>query len=273
MKKQLTGAISAIYTLDDEELAFIKSLWDALEEEKSNIQSTSEKVNDLLSSLVGIRVIKLFYKVERRKEEIAIIETPKAYNRYRLSFSPCLYLRYKNILKQMGISYCGGPYTASRNIPGYWLEEYMQYSFYPNNAVLPRGTDFPALGWYDDLWYETHLSPGTRVDFDRFIDNKVLRKEEPIMDLHSTIHGMISEDFKERFKAEYQQLKIRSQKLRSMLNSMTDETIKFEPKCDYDLLHEQLVYMQSYLGVLERRATIEGISLLWLNDGAPEKAS
>lgn len=273
MKKQLTGYISAIYTLDEEELAFIKNLWGALEEERSNTESTPEKVNDLISSLVGIRVLKLFYKVERRREEIAIIETPKDYNRYRLSFSPRLYLRYKNILKQMGISYYGYPYKEARSIPGHWLEECIQYSFYPNNAILLRGTDFPALGWYDDLWYEDHLSPGVCVDFDEFIDNQVLRKEVFNMDLHSTIHGMISEDFKERFKAEYQQLKIRSQKLRTMLNSMKDETINFNPKCDYDLLHEQLVYMQSYLGVLERRATIEGISLLWLNDGAPKKAS
>jgi len=93
------------------------------------------------------------------------------------------------------------------------------------------------------------------------------------MELKDTVSLMISEDFKERFKAEYLQTKIRAQKLRSTLNAMKDNTIKFEPRCDYDLLHEQLVYMQSYLGVLERRATIEGISLLWLNDGAPEKAS
>lgn len=93
------------------------------------------------------------------------------------------------------------------------------------------------------------------------------------MELTQTVDLMSSTNFKERFKAEYLQTKIRSQKLRAILDSMKDGTIKFNPKCDYDLLHEQLVYMQSYLGVLERRATIEGISLIWLNDGAPEKAS
>ena len=93
------------------------------------------------------------------------------------------------------------------------------------------------------------------------------------MELKDTIVLMTSDNYKERFKAEYLQTKIRSQKLRATLNAMKDGTLKFKPKCGYDLLHEQLVYMQSYLGVLERRATIEGISLLWLNDGAPEKAS
>jgi len=84
---------------------------------------------------------------------------------------------------------------------------------------------------------------------------------------------MTSADFQDRFKAEYQQLKIRAQKLRTMLDAMKDGTLKFDPKCDYDLLHEQLVYMQAYLGILERRATTEGISLLWLNHGAPKSAS
>lgn len=93
------------------------------------------------------------------------------------------------------------------------------------------------------------------------------------MELKDTIAWMTSNDYKERFKAEYLQTKIRSQKLHATLNAMKDGTLKFNPKCDYDLLHEQLVYMQSYLGVLERRATIEDISLIWLNDGAPEKAS
>lgn len=93
------------------------------------------------------------------------------------------------------------------------------------------------------------------------------------MELKDTIVLMTSDNYKERFKAEYLQTKIRAQKLRATLNAMKDGTLKFKPKCDYDLLHEQLVYMQSYLGVLERRATIEGISLIWLNEGAPEKAS
>ena len=122
--------------------------------------------------------------------------------------------------------------------------------------------------------FREEKTPDIPVDLDNPPDNLVLhQKEDMSMELKDTIGLLTSDDFKERFKAEYLQLKIRSKKLRSILDAMKNGTLKFTPKCDYDLLHEQLVYMQSYIGVLERRATIEGISLLWLNDGAPADAS
>lgn len=81
------------------------------------------------------------------------------------------------------------------------------------------------------------------------------------MELKDTVSLMASTDFKDRFKAEYLQTKVRAEKLRVTLDAMKNGTLKFDPKCSYDLLHEQLVYMQSYIGVLERRASIEGINL------------
>ena len=72
---------------------------------------------------------------------------------------------------------------------------------------------------------------------------------------------MNSEDFKDRAKAEYYQLKIRHEGLARMLKKYKEGTLEFTPNCDYDLLHTQLVYMEGYMVVLETRAEIENIKL------------
>ena len=79
--------------------------------------------------------------------------------------------------------------------------------------------------------------------------------------LNETIDAMNSDDFKERFKAEYWQLKIRTDNLERMLYNYQQGTLKFTPKCTYNCLHEQFVFMKGYLDALRRRAYIEGIEL------------
>ena len=81
------------------------------------------------------------------------------------------------------------------------------------------------------------------------------------MNLLDTIPLMTSEDFKDRAKAEYYQLKIRHDRLSNMLTKDREGTLDFTPNCSYDLLHKQLVYMEGYMDVLEERAEIEGIEL------------
>ena len=81
------------------------------------------------------------------------------------------------------------------------------------------------------------------------------------MELKDTIPMMTSADYKERFKAEYLQLKIRDDKLSAMLNKYKEGTLDFTPCCPYEMLFEQLVYMEHYLSMLEHRAEIEGINL------------
>ena len=76
-----------------------------------------------------------------------------------------------------------------------------------------------------------------------------------------TAKGMNSKDFKDRFKAEYNQLVIRTQGLSNMLDKMKNCTLEFTPKCSYEILNRQLEYMKDYKGVLEERASIEGINL------------
>lgn len=81
------------------------------------------------------------------------------------------------------------------------------------------------------------------------------------MDLKDTIDMMNSEDFKERFKAEYYQTKIRYDKLHKMLIKYEAGTLNFEPKCSLELFTEQAKHMGLYLKCLEIRAEIEGIEL------------
>jgi hypothetical protein len=101
---------------------------------------------------------------------------------------------------------------------------------------------------------------------------------EPIVDdtesrspYHSTVAGMLSPDYKERFKAEYQQTKIRYEKLKAFCNRIEaamrtcpGDTKRVEMPahdCPLDLLRDQQRAMGEYLHCLEIRAVIEGIDL------------
>ena len=81
------------------------------------------------------------------------------------------------------------------------------------------------------------------------------------MELKDTVDLLNSEDYNDRFKAEYFQTKIRYDKLHKMLVKKAAGTLEFEPKCSVALLTEQKRYMGEYLRVLETRAEIEGIDL------------
>lgn len=81
------------------------------------------------------------------------------------------------------------------------------------------------------------------------------------MELKDTIKMMNSEDYKERFKAEYWQTKIRYDKLHAMLVKYEAGTLSFTPTCPIYVLYEQSRIMLKYLDQLEIRAEIEGIDL------------
>nr|DAF38534.1 MAG TPA: hypothetical protein [Caudoviricetes sp.] len=80
-------------------------------------------------------------------------------------------------------------------------------------------------------------------------------------ELKDTIEGMTSADYKERFKAEYQQVKIRYDKLDAMTVKYEAGTLPFTPNCSLDLLKEQKKHMGNYVHCLKIRAEIEGITL------------
>ena len=81
------------------------------------------------------------------------------------------------------------------------------------------------------------------------------------MELKDTIVLMESEDYKDRFKAEYYQLKIRHAKLKSIIVKYEANTLDFEPTCPIHVLHDQLNHMERYMWSMEVRAELEKIEL------------
>ena len=79
--------------------------------------------------------------------------------------------------------------------------------------------------------------------------------------LASTRDMMISPDYKERFRAEYIQLKNRFDGLKKMLDAWDDKKLDFIPPCPRSFYGEQVTYMEQYLRVLERRAKLEDVDL------------
>ena len=82
-----------------------------------------------------------------------------------------------------------------------------------------------------------------------------------MIELKDTVAMMGSADYKERFVAEYAQLKIRYKKLYTVLEKYAADKLDFKPTCPIEILYEQLDHMEAYLSVLETRAKYEGIEL------------
>lgn len=79
--------------------------------------------------------------------------------------------------------------------------------------------------------------------------------------LAATATLMTSEDYKDRFKAEYIQLKNRYEGLKGMTDNWDNGTLNFTPTCPRATYNFQLRAMKEYLDILEVRAKIEGINL------------
>lgn len=109
------------------------------------------------------------------------------------------------------------------------------------------------------------------------------------MELKETIELMQSGDYRERFKAEYLQTKIRYEKLKAFNTRieaacrtggdgipnylacdrhLNQHAVVQMPKhdCPDDLLREQQSVMGEYLHLLEVRAVIEGIDLVHIHE-------
>lgn len=81
------------------------------------------------------------------------------------------------------------------------------------------------------------------------------------MELKDTVALMTSADYKERFKAEYYQLKIRRDKLKAMVDKWDSGSLEFTPTCSRDVYAFQLYTMDGYLDVLRHRARLEGVEV------------
>ena len=79
------------------------------------------------------------------------------------------------------------------------------------------------------------------------------------MKLNDTVEFMTSDNYKERLKDEYLQLKIRVEGLRKMLIKWDAGKLDFTPPCPRATYLTQKRYMEEYLNQLEVRAEIEEI--------------
>ncbi len=81
------------------------------------------------------------------------------------------------------------------------------------------------------------------------------------MKLSETVEMMNSADYKDRFKAEYNQLVIRYKGLKAMLDKWDNGTLQFKPTCPRSTYNMQIKVMTDYIAVLEARAVMEDIEL------------
>lgn len=81
-------------------------------------------------------------------------------------------------------------------------------------------------------------------------------------ELKDTIEMMNSSDYKERFKAEYQQVVIRYKKLAAMLEKWDKGELNFKPTCPRSTYNMQIKAMTDYIAVLETRAVMENVDLV-----------
>ena len=88
-----------------------------------------------------------------------------------------------------------------------------------------------------------------------------MRDKKPVTELKDTVELMNSADYKERFKAEYAQVVIRYQKLKSMLEKWDNGELNFQPTCPRSTYNMQIKAMTDYIAVLEARAVMENVIL------------
>ena len=81
------------------------------------------------------------------------------------------------------------------------------------------------------------------------------------MELKNTVDLMLSDDYKERFRAEFYQLRIRYEKLVAILDLYDNHELDFELTCPRELYAKQIEGMEMYMDTLYDRAAIEGVDL------------
>ena len=94
-----------------------------------------------------------------------------------------------------------------------------------------------------------------------FFERKGINMDKRPMELKDTVEMMNSEDYKERFRAEYCQTVIRYGKLKNMLDRWDEGELNFAPTCPRSTYNMQIRAMADYIAVLEARAVMEGVDL------------
>lgn len=134
-------------------------------------------------------------------------------------------------------------------------------------APMTRGAYNEYRGWkipedenptdegYIVKYADGYISWSPRAAFEEAY-NKMGNK--PLID---TALLMKSDDYKERFIAEYKQLSIRYNGLTAMIEKWDKNELAFKPTCPRSTYGMQVKAMEEYLAILEARAVMEGINL------------
>ena len=136
---------------------------------------------------------------------------------------------------------------------------YEQWYDYDENGNCIHNKDsngFEYWNDYDENGNLIHYKDSNGCELWKGYDNK-----QNCLTLNDTVSLMNSDDYKERFKAEYLQTKIRYDKLHKMCVKYEAGTLEFNPSCSLELLKEQKSHMGQYLHCLEVRAEIENVDL------------
>ena len=121
---------------------------------------------------------------------------------------------------------------------------------------LAEGDDIH--NYQDDNGYHIHYETG----YDSWCPAKEFEDRNKLLNaLRETAIGMCSNDYRERFIAEYKQLALRYKALVNMCIKWDNSQLDFSPTCPRELYDDQLVAMKQYLDILEKRAKIENINL------------
>lgn len=126
----------------------------------------------------------------------------------------------------------------------------------------------PICEWVDNNFKDFSLCKDEKSTCILFHE----KKEINCTNLSDFVEMMLSSDYKERFKAEYYQTKIRYEKLKNFCNKIEaaemakdfhEQSSLATPKhdCPLPLLREQQHAMGMYLHALEIRAVFEKIEL------------
>ena len=94
---------------------------------------------------------------------------------------------------------------------------------------------------------------------------------EMIKDLQETVYAMTSDDYKQRFVAEYAQVAIRANKLSDVINKYFNDALDFKLECGIWLLVEQYMVMKHYIEILQKRAETENIDLTMIEVGPKDE--
>ena len=81
-------------------------------------------------------------------------------------------------------------------------------------------------------------------------------------ELSATAELMRSDDYNDRFAAEYMQVRIRMDRLQKMLDKWDKGELGFVPTCPRSTYDLQLRAMSDYATILEARAKMEGIQFV-----------